>query len=82
MLVLNIEHDCCCYCYDYRSRREDIPLGSALADTTLELRDIDVKTGVAQLWIGQQLACFGLHQLFTIYLVSYKMHLLSVQCTA
>jgi len=74
MLVLNIEYDCCC-CYDYRSHREVIPLGSALADTTLELRDIDVNTGVAQLWIGQHLACFGLHHLFTIYLVPYEIHL-------
>jgi len=39
-------------------------LGSALYDTSLELRDVDANTGVAQLWIGQHLvillfACVG-----------------------
>ena len=40
----------------YSLGREEIPLGSALAGTTLELRGVDAISGVAQLWIG---VCFG-----------------------
>jgi len=48
VLLLNIS---CCR-YVYRLAREEIPLGSAFAGTTLELRDINAISGVAQLWIG------------------------------
>ena len=37
----------------YRSSRANIPLGSALAGTSLQLREIDDSNGLAQLWIGQ-----------------------------
>jgi len=44
------------FCYEYRSGRENIPLGSALAGTSLELRDVDVSSGLAELWIGRHFA--------------------------
>ena len=42
----------------YRSSRANIPLGSALAGTSLQLREIDDSNGLAQLWIGQFFLAF------------------------
>jgi hypothetical protein len=47
----------CVVCYFiifclFRSGRGDIPLGSALADTTVETKNTDPATGIAELWIG------------------------------
>jgi hypothetical protein len=49
----------------YRSGRGDIPLGSALAGTTVETRNTDPATGIAELWIGNFVTL--VHQNFYSY---------------